>query len=146
MDKHRAPSAHSRSTIAQLAEPLRMQLVGPVAARFLYSLRLIALHDRARLDPLPELATRLGSVETAAKAFALSQVISATWPENIHLSRYCCDLLSHDEATIGALVDAVCQRNRPAFEAAIEGLIRPDRTERLWDAILALVVTEHRCG
>ncbi len=118
--------------------------LGPVATRFVYSLRLIALHDRARRDPLPELAAKLGSVETAAKAFALAQSISGAWPDNIHVSRFCCDLLTHDEATIGALVDAVCERDRPVFQNTVSGLIRPNRIERLWDATFDLVVTEHR--
>lgn len=144
MKQNRALSAHSRSIIAQMAEPPRMGKIGPIAARFLYSLRLIALHDRARRDPLPELAARLGSVEAAAKAFDLAQAISGSWPENIHVSRFCCDLLTHDEATIGALVDAVCERDRPGFESGIAGLIRPDRIERLWDAALDLVVVEMR--
>ncbi|MEM8724800.1 MAG: DNA-directed RNA polymerase subunit beta' [Pseudomonadota bacterium] len=142
MTQHRTPSARSRSIVARLAEPPRIENCGPIAARFVYSLRLIALHERARRDPVPELAVRLCSVETAAKALACSQVISATWPENIQVSRFCCGLLTHDEATIAALVDAAAQRDRPKFEAAIEGLIRPDRVHRLWDAVLRLIAAE----
>ncbi len=146
MTQQRSPSAHSRSIIAQLAEPPRIASIGPIAARFLYSLRLIALHERARRDPVPELAVRLGSVETAAKSLALAHTIGSIWPENIQVSRFCCQLLTHDEASIGMMIDAAGDRDRAAFEGSIEGLIRPDRLHRLWDPVLALITAEHRCA
>lgn len=95
-------------------------------------------------DPVPELAIRLGSVEVAAKALILAQTISATWPENIHVSRFCCRLLSHDEATIAAFVDAAAHGDLGAFEDALSGLIRTDRTHRLWEGALALAAAELR--
>lgn len=145
MSQNRNLSAKARSTIAQLASPPRIEMLGPLAARFVYSLRLIALHDRARRDPVPELATRLGSVEIAAKALALSQAITSVWPENIQVSRFCCQLMTHDEATIAALIDATAHRDSQRFEAAVVGLIRPDRIHRLWDGVLALIEAEmHR--
>ena len=142
--QHRLPAAVSRDIIARLAQPVRMEALHPLAARFVYSLRLIAMHEQARRDPVPELATRLGSVECAAKALALSSAIAATWPEDVHLARFCHPLLSHDEATIGALIGCAATRDRLGFEAAIEGLIRPDRVHRLWDGVLALVAAEQR--
>ncbi|MEM9502000.1 MAG: DNA-directed RNA polymerase subunit beta' [Pseudomonadota bacterium] len=142
MTQSRTPSASARSTIAQLASPPRIEAFGPLAARFVYSLRLIALHDRAGRDPVPELAVRLGSVETAAKALALSQAITSVWPENIQVSRFCCQSLTYDEATLAVLIDAAVQRDRPGFESTVDGLIRPDRIHRLWDGVLALVAAE----
>lgn len=146
MTQHRAQSAQRRLIVAKLAQTPRIEDVGGVAARFVYSLRLIALHERARRDPVPELAARLGSVDVAAKALALSQAIASSWPENIQLSRFCCGLLTPDEATIGKFVDAVCDRDRAALERAVEGFVRHDRIHRLWDATLALVLAEHRNG
>lgn len=144
MSQHRIPTAASRSTIAQLGERPRIDRLGPIAARFLYSLRLIALHERVGRDPVPELWVRLGSVETAAKALALSQAITSTWPENIQMSCFCSPVLTHDEATIGALVECAAGRDRAGFEEQIEGLIRPARVHRLWEAVLALVAAELR--
>ncbi|WP_231889683.1 DNA-directed RNA polymerase subunit beta' [Erythrobacter neustonensis] len=118
--------------------------MGPVGARFIHTLRLVALHERLGRDPVPELATRLGSVDVAAKALVLVQDIAAHWPENIAVSRFCCRLLSHDEATIGAIVDAAAQGDRRAFEAALDGFIRPERAHRLWDSALALAAAEIR--
>jgi len=138
------PDAPSRKVIAALAAPPRVERLGPVAARFLHALRLIALHERAGRDPVPELAVRLGSVEVAARALIMAQAIAATWPENIAVSRFCCRLLSHDEATIGAIIDAAAGGDRRGFEAALDGLVRADRAHRLWDAALALVAAEYR--
>ncbi|MGB3711099.1 MAG: DNA-directed RNA polymerase subunit beta' [Erythrobacter sp.] len=139
-------SDDTRSVIERLARPPRIEDVSPIAARFVFSLRLIALHDRARRDPVPELAARLGSVDVAAKALALGQAVSAIWPENVHVSRFCCSLLSHDELTVATLIDSASCRDRPGFEAAIEGLIRPDRIQRLWEPVLALVAAEVRAA
>jgi hypothetical protein len=144
MPQDRSPTAAARSIIAALAVPPRIEALGPIAARFIHALRLIAVHDRAGRDPVPELAARLGSVEVAAKALILAQIIAAHWPENIAVSRFCCRLLSHDEATIGAFVDAAARGDRPGFEAALDGLIRTERAHRLWEGALALASAEIR--
>ena len=137
----RQPASATR-IIETLAHVPRLDSLGPIAARFIHSLRLIALHERARRDPVPELTARLGSVEIAAKALALSQAITATWPENIHVSRFCCPRLTHDEATIGTVIDCAVARNRIGFEQQLQGLVRPEREGRIWDAVFALVVAE----
>jgi hypothetical protein len=144
MPHPKAPSDAAREVIAALAVPPRVERLGPVAGRFIHALRLIAVHDRVGRDPVPELATRLGSVEVAAKALILAQAIAATWPENIAVSRFCCRMLSHDEATIGAFIDAAEDGNRQAFEAALDGLVRAEHMHRLWEAALALAAAEIR--
>ena len=141
------PQIHSTTAadiVAQLAEPPRLTGRHPIAARFVYSLRLIALHERARRDPVPELAQRLGSVEVAARSLVLAQTISAIWPENIHVSRFCCGFMGHDEATLAAMIEGAVDCDRAKFEDAAQGLIRPDRTDRLWDSVLGLVAAEAR--
>lgn len=138
------PSAAARSIVAALVAPPRVERLGPIAGRFVHALRLIAVHERVGRDPVPELAARLGSVEVAAKALILAQAIAAAWPENIVVSRFCCRLLSHDEATIGAVVDAAAEADRRGFEAALDGLVRADRAHRLWESALALADAEIR--
>ena len=144
MSGNRHPSTSTQDIIARLAAPPRVETLGPIGGRFVHALRLIALHERLGRDPVPELAVRLGSVEIAAKSLILAQTISACWPENIHVSRFCCRLLSHDEVTIGGLVDAAARRDRAGFEAALAGLVRPERWHRVWDGALALVAAEMR--
>jgi hypothetical protein len=146
MSISRPGAARFASFLAELARPARIDGLGPIAARFIYALRLIAVHERAHRDPVPELAARLGGIEIGAKALALGQAIAAVWPENILIARFCCPLLTHDEAAIGACIDAACARDRPAFEAQIEGLIRPERIPVLWEAMLALIAAEARAA
>jgi hypothetical protein len=146
MSGNRPSSATTQDIIAALAKPPRVEMLGPVGARFVHALRLIALHERLGRDPVPELAVRLGSVEVAAKSLILAQTISACWPENIHVGRFCCRLLSHDEATIGAFVDAAACGDRPGFEDALAGLVRAERMPRLWEGALALAAAEMRAA
>jgi hypothetical protein len=144
MSGQESPKAATQHIIAALARPPQLDAFGPFAGRFIHALRLIALYERVGRDPVPELATRLGSVEVAAKALILAQAISASWPENVHVSRFCCRLLSHDEATIAAFVEAAAAGDRLDFEEALSGLVRPDRMHRLWGAALALTAAEMR--
>lgn len=146
MRKTDRPMLDSASLLQRLGRPVAVSTLGPMAARFVHSLRLIALHQRAGRDPVPELAARLGSFDVAAKSLALAQTVAATWPENVHVSRFCCQRLTHDEATIGALIDRAWERDRAGFDAQIDDLVRPARVQRLWDAVLALVVAEASAG
>lgn len=144
MNYHSAPSLTRQAIIECLAEPPHIASLSAIGARFIYSQRLIALHQRAGCDPVPELAVRMGSVETAAKALALTQAITACWPENIHVARFCCELMTHDEMTIGTMIDCAARVDRLGFESSISGLVRPDRAERLWEPVLALVAADAR--
>lgn len=146
MPRHPTPSTTAQDIIAGLAAPPRVEALGPIGGRFVHALRLIALHERVGRDPVPELAVRMGGVEVAAKALILAQAIAASWPENICVSRFCCRLLSHDEATVGAFVDAAANGDRGGFEGALTGLIRPDRRHRLWESALALAAAELRAA
>lgn len=143
MHKEQGPLSRAE-WVARLQRPARIADCAPIGARFIHALRLIALHERLGRDPVPELAARLGSVAVAAKALILAQTIAASWPESIAVSRFCCGLMSHDEATIGAFVDAAARGDRVGFEDALSGLIRPERMHRLWDSALALTAAEMR--
>lgn len=144
MSQHRSPSTTAQDVITALAVSPRIEALGPIAGRFIHALRLITLHERVGRDPVPELALRLGGVEVAAKALILSHAIAASWPENIAVSSLCCRHMSHDEATIGAFIDAAVHRDRAGSEGALAGFVRPERMHRLWDGALALVAAEMR--
>lgn len=146
MSRYPTPPVTAQDIISALARPPRVEALGPIGGRFVHALRLIALHERIGRDPVPELAVRMGGVEVAAKSLHLAQAIAASWPENINISRFCCCLLSHDEATIGAFVDAAATGDRVCFEGALNGLIRADRMHRLWGGALALVAAEMRAA
>lgn len=61
MTQYRSSTTHT--IIAQLAEPPRLAALHPIACRYITMLRLIAVHEAAERDPVPELAVRLGSVD-----------------------------------------------------------------------------------
>lgn len=144
MPQNNISHAASQAVIAELAKPPCARDLDPIAARFIYSLRLIALHEKAKRDPVPELAMRLGNVEVAAKSLALANAISATWPEKVRVSRFCCGYLTHDEVTIGAIIQSASDRDPEMFKCTVAGFIRPAQTHRLWEAALDLVAAELR--
>ncbi|MFZ9396473.1 MAG: DNA-directed RNA polymerase subunit beta' [Erythrobacter sp.] len=137
-----SPKAGASAWVDWLQQPRIMTTLHPVAARFIHALRLIAVHHRARRDPTAELAVRLGSVAVAVKALQLADTIGGSWPEPVQLRRFCYRGLSHDEATIGALVEAAWWNRQDAFEREISGLVRSERIARLWADCVELVASE----
>ena len=133
-----------QSWIERLARPPSIDGLHPIAARFVYSLRLVALHQQAGRDPVPELTQRLGSISGAISALGLAETIAYAWPEAVQLRRFCCQRLSHDETTIGRIVGAAWEGDRCAFDAELCGLVRVDRIERLWDDALDFVQADAR--
>ena len=146
MPQNKLSTAATKATIAKLGAKPHLGEFNPIAARMVHAIRLIALHEQAKRDPVPELAQRLGHIDVAVKALSLAQAICASWPENIQVSRFCCGFLSHDEMTVAAMVDCAGHRDRDAFARTVQGLVRPERIPRLWDATLALVETEYRAA
>jgi len=142
MDNQSSPPPATQRLLQSLAAKPCITSLGPIAGRFIYALRLIAVHERVGRDPVPELANRLQSVDVAARALVFSQAIRATWPENVQVSCFCSSGMTHDEATIGALVDCATNRDLSGFERQIDGLIRPSRVHRLWLGAIELVAAE----
>ncbi|HEX5644721.1 MAG TPA: DNA-directed RNA polymerase subunit beta' [Erythrobacter sp.] len=128
--------------IEQLQHPPALEVLHPAAARLVFSLRLIAIHARAGRDPTAELALRLGSMTVAVRTLQLADSIGACWPEPVQLRRFCCRALSHDEATIAALVEAAWHNRQDQFNLQLHGLIRPERSQRLWADCVELVASE----
>ena len=138
----RGSENRTESWIERLKRPQRMEHIEPVAARFIFSLRLIAVHHRAKRDPTSELTARLGNIAIAVKAFQLSETLCQTWPEPICLRPFCCQALSHDETTIAAMLEAAWSGQRDLFVDQLNGLVRRDRIEWLWRDCSELVASE----
>lgn len=137
-----APSAAARAVVTRLAEPQPVRALHPVAGRFVYALRLVALHERARTDPVPELTQRLGQITIAIKTLQLLESVSQAWPERVSVRRFCCGCLSHDELTLGRMVEAAWRGDEVEFGKQLHGLVRPDRIERIWFHAVDLVMAE----
>lgn len=129
--------------IAKLKEPRKVSELTALEQHFVFSLRLIAVYRRAGRDPLAELTTRLGSVTVAVKALQLVENMAQAWPEPVQLRRCCCQIASHDELTMAAVVGAAAWARRELAEEALSGLLRPERIESIWAAALELVAAEY---
>lgn len=143
MHKHSYPPPPTPPPwLLRLQAPTSITTLPALAARFLYSLRLIALYRSAGRDPAAELAVRLESMSAALHALELSGAIQHCWPEPVVVSRFCCDMLSHDELTIGRMIEAAACHDRAECTRQLDGLLRPERIAILWDAAVQLVGAE----
>jgi len=128
--------------LRRLQTPARIDNQEAVAARFIYALRLIAAYQSAGRDPAAEQAVRMESVTAAVHAMELAHQLLRAWPESITVNRFCCMMLSHDEATIAHMINAAAGCDRRAFAKELADLVRPDRIERLWKHAVCLVGAE----
>lgn len=132
--------------VDHLRQPPMITSLNAVAARFIYSVRLVALYRHAKRDPAPELAARLGSFPVAIKSLQLIETIGQTWPEAVSVQRFCCRCLSHDEATIGAMVQACARHDFDGYSAQLAGLIRKGGIAALWGETVELITAELTCA
>ena len=128
------------ATIAALARPGALHQQSAAAQDLVQAFRLCALAARDGSDPLPALALRLCNCEAAYAVHELVRAVLRAWPEAFVVGRACCQRLSPDEATLALLADAGQRRDLAGFDAAIVGLVRPDRHEPLWDAFTHALV------
>lgn len=141
--KQGQPAASSLDWVARLKEPTRLTAMSPLARRFIFSLRLVAVYRRAKRDPLPELTSQLGNVTVAVKALQLIEALAQSWPEPLQVRRCCCEIASHDELTMAGLVDAAVKANRDLAQMHLSGLLRPERIDRVWEAASELIASEY---
>lgn len=102
------------------------------AALAIRTLRVWAGLRMARRCPLDMAVGRLGSREAAATFQRLIAVVSAAWPDPVALAPPCCPLLSHDEATLAALLVAAAAADRPGFDREAQEMLGQDARDRLW--------------
>ncbi len=133
------PVKASSVWLRRLQTPARIDNQSQAAAGFIYALRLLAVYHAAGRDPAAELAVRMESMTAALCTIELSHMLLHAWPEPVTVNRYCCKLLSHDEATIALMLNAAAERDKEAFERALTGLVRRERIARLWDRTVMLM-------
>ncbi len=141
----RSPSASSplHARRAALVEGLRVMprlaSCSPPAVQLVTGIRLIALCARKGIDPVAELSCRLGSVTAAKAVLDLAGVAGTCWPEPVRVFKPCCAMLSPDESVFAAMAEAAARGDRTAFAAALDGLVRVDRRDRLFDHAIEAV-------
>ena len=132
------PRLAQAATIARLAEPPRLNALDQAGRAMVLAVRLLALNSRVGRDPLPDLLRHLQSVEATTAFIALADALGTRWPDRVQVLRPCCGLLSPDEATMAALASTARAGDRAAFCAQIDGFIRSDRHDRLFDLAVRL--------
>lgn len=129
-----AHTGYAASTIAALARPPVLHALRAKAQVVVIAIRLCALSSREGADPLSALALQLQNCEAACAVHELVRTATHAWPERFAVGRACCQRLSPDEATLARLVQANAARDRAEFSRAIDGFVRHDRHDALWDA------------
>lgn len=124
-----------------LGSPRTMAGLEGRAALVLRTVRIWAGLRMARHCPIEMAEHRLGSVSAAGALRILVETMSAAWPDPVALAPPCCPVLSHDEATIGALLQAAWAGDRRRFDREAEEMLDEDARARLWSAMRALLVS-----
>jgi hypothetical protein len=101
-------------------------------ARIISALRLWVVMNKLGRPPMQPVAERLGSARAAAHLHLLIEEIGAAWPEPFCVSPPCCSRLSHDEATLGAMVAIAGGGDRRGFDRLLEDLLPAEVRERLF--------------
>lgn len=133
------PASASHAVVAALAAGARAENLGLRGLRTVAGIRLLALCTQAERDPLLELGQRFGSLAMAGALIDFGQTAVRFWPENLMVLRPCCAILSPDEWTLAQLVEAAAGGDRALFSRILDGLVRRDRHDPLFDrsALLA---------
>lgn len=130
-------------TIDWMMRPTRTEDVEPVAMRLVIATRLAVLCQRRDVDPLPLLTQRMGCQRIAIGLMHLVAVTGSAWPEAFSLSPPCSRTLSHDEALLAAMAEAVTFDDRVAFDRCSRDMIGEDSRDFLWREI-GSVLRRHR--
>ena len=134
IDHRSGPTDFATRTIARLEQVPSIKAWPRHVIDAVMILRFCALCDRARRDPLADLATHFGSVATAHAAIELVEMIKRSWPEPYVANRPCCLAMTEHEATLAGMAVCAARGCRDQFEQHIEGFVRPDRHDQLFDA------------
>lgn len=104
------------------------------AIHLVMSLRFCAMAEAAGREPLAALSCRLGSVTAARAVLQLTECITRAWPDRFATARPCCTGMTPDEWTAAMMTRAARSGDRAGFSAVLDGFVRADRHEVLFDA------------
>jgi len=140
--KHGDPTQNLANWIAKLKEPGKLSDLSPIAQRFVFSLRLVAVYRKAGRDPVAELTARMGTVTVAVRALQLIESFAHAWPDPLQLRRCCCQLLSFDELTLSAALQAAADGERCVFEHQLADMLPSEVRETVWASAIEYVTAE----
>ncbi|MDK4805826.1 MAG: hypothetical protein OC190_04680 [Novosphingobium aromaticivorans] len=120
--------------VARMGRPQDIRALSLAALHAVMAMRLCALFERAGRDPLPDLAQRYRSMETARAVHALVRKVVRTWPERFLVNRPCQLVMTPDEATLAAMLRHALGADRAGFADLLDGFVRADRHDGLFEA------------
>lgn len=88
--------------------------------------------------PMRRTTQMLGSPDAAGALHLTLVTIGAAWPEPFAVAPPCCARLTHDEATLVAMVLASRRHGRPVFDALLCEMLDQDARDRLFSAAKTL--------
>ncbi|MEP7221665.1 MAG: hypothetical protein ABI673_03245 [Novosphingobium sp.] len=135
------PGARFATAVAELANQRTLRSLPLPALHLVMAMRLCALFERADRDPLVELSTRLGNVSAAIAILAVVRSVVRCWPESYVAGRPCCLGMSPDEQTLAAMACTAQFGDRERFSATIEGFVRSDRHDQLFDRTVRAIAS-----
>lgn len=141
-DRHGGETRGAAGWIARLHVPATVNDLSPIAQRFIFRLRVVAVYRKAGRDPLAELTSRVGSITVAVKSLQLFESMAHVWPKPVHVQRCCCQILSHDELTIARALEAIAENNVDGFDAQLADLMPSDTRKTIANAAGELIVAE----
>jgi len=125
-------------TVQSLVRPLTLDSLAPAPLQLIGALRLWALASRLRWCPVGTVAQRLGSICAAAQLRLIIAQVGAAWPDPFCVAPPCSVRLSHDEATVAAMLSLAARDDRPGFDRLLADLLPFDVRERLFASFAAL--------
>jgi len=137
-DRHGGETRGAAGWIARLHVPATVNDLSPIAQRFIFRLRVVAVYRKAGREPLAELTSRLGSITVAVKSLQLVESMAHV----VHVQRCCCQILSHHELTIARALEAIAENNVDGFDAQLADLMPSDTRKTIANAAGELIVAE----
>jgi hypothetical protein len=131
-------SWHSLAMLQSLlAPPPRISDLDPEQAAVVTATRAWVVAQKLERCPIQATADRLGCIQAAKALRLLLLTMGAAWPDPIAVAPPCCPIVTHDEATLIAMVLAACNHSRPVFDALLCEMLPQDARDRLHSAALA---------
>lgn len=119
--------------LEKLTQAPRTSQLAAVARDAILAIRLHLTYRHSGVDSLGPLSRRLGGGEAALRHIHVAGAMASIWPERFTLSPPCCPCLSHDEALLGNLIEAVANDDRARFDAESRDFLHDEARAALWN-------------
>jgi len=131
-------ATRTAAIIQSMSTPPGIQSLSYLALKTIAATRLLAVSSKLGRDPLLELSQRFSCITTAKAFLGFADCAGGYWPQAVQVLRPCCRVISPDEWTFAQMVDAAAKADRDGFARVLEGFVRSDRHETLYEHTLKM--------